>query len=440
MLANFSRSISVEYSVKLIARRAAKKRTFRFVHKALLLALAAPLVSLSTATAATPSDQSLIDKPESFLKDKGADGTKVVTSMLDRTRQLKAYTFDSILSTFVNGKEIVETGKMFFKSPNLLRFEAKRAGKRSGSVVVRQRDGKIRGKMGGALGGIKVTLAPDSKLLKTSNGFSILDSDLASLLSMAAEKMKANNCLTGQVEGVPSQVVELVESDGDLIYRMALDTTKKLPEHWSLFKGNALFSTVQFANLQILPDLSDTLFTFAKEAVEEPQAGERGGTMSLAEYRLRCDSLRRNLLVDSLKELDTAPSLNALSYQKLQDALALLSTDAADLRPSAVLSETSSSWLSGGQETVVLKTTQMELVFAALSQLARLDRLHGTEEEKKSALLDWSEKLSACRESVARIIDQIEDDAPKSDTYTSLIEDLEQKIADLAEASKSFAP
>ncbi len=405
----------------------------------LIVAVVASLVP-TTVQAATQKDAGIIDKPESFLKDKGSDGTKVVNSMLDRSRQFKAYTFDSILSTFINGKEIVETGKLYFKSPNLIRFEAKRAGKRSGSVVVRQRDGKIRGKMGGALGGIKVTLAPDSKLLKTSNGFSILDSDLASLLGMAAEKMKMNNCLTGQVEGVSSQVIELVETDGDLIYRIALDTTGKLPEHWCLFKGNSLFSTVQFANLQILADLPDALFTFAKEAVNESPAGERGVTMSLSEYRLQCDSLRRNLLVDSLKELNTAASLNALSYQKLQDALTLLSTDAADLRPEAVLSETSSSWVSGGQEKVVLKATQMELVFTALAQIARLDKLHGSEEERKSELLDWNAKLFACRESVARLIDEIENDAPQSETYSKLVEDLEQKLADLTEASKSFAP
>ncbi len=440
MLENLPTSNFDEILARLNCPRYAQKRTSASSFIALLIVLAMAFLVPNTVEAATQKDPDIIDKPESFLKDKGSDGTKVVNSMLDRSRQFKAYTFDSILSTFINGKEIVETGKLFFKSPNLIRFEAKRAGKRSGSVVVRQRDGKIRGKMGGPLGGIKVTLAPDSKLLKTSNGFSILDSDLASLLGMAADKMKMNNCLTGQVEGVPSQVVELVESDGDLIYRMALDTTGKLPQHWSLFKGNALFSTVQFANLQILADLPEALFTFAKEAVDESPAGERGGTMSLAEYRLQCASLKRNLLVDSLKELDTAPSLNALSYQKLQDALALLESDAADLRPSAVLSEIASSWVSGGQETVVLKTTQMELVFAALSQIARLDKLHGTEEEKKSELLNWNEKLAACRESVARIIDEIEDDAPEPEAYGKLVENLEQNLANLTEASKSFAP
>jgi outer membrane lipoprotein-sorting protein len=426
-------------SAQKIPEQGARKGFRPSFHIVLPLILAT-LSATTPAEAATQKEQNYLEKPESILKDQGSDGTKVVTSMFDRTRQLKAYTFDSILSTFINGKQIVETGKLYFKSPNLIRFEAKRAGKRSGSVVVRQRDGKIRGKMGGALGGIKVTLSPDSKLLKTSNGFSILDSDLTSLLTLAVEKLKVNNCLTGKVEGVPSQVVELVESDGDLIYRMAVEPSEKLPERWSLFKGDALFSTVQFANLQILADLPDALFTFAKEAAEESPAQNRGTSMSLAEYRLQFDSLKRNLLVDSLKELDSASSLNALSYQKLQDAINLLTKDIAELTSSPLVSADSDSWIAGGQQTIVLKCTEMELLFAALAQIGKLDKLHGTEEEKKSALLVWNEKLLNCREAVARIIDEIEDDAPKSDTYSRLVADLEEKAAALAEASKAFAP
>lgn len=434
-------SLGIEkYSTRKIPFQFAIAASGLSLRIAVALILAGPFLPATNmaAEAATQADQNYLDTPESILKDKGSDGSKVVTSMFDRTRQLKAYTFDSVLSTFINGKQIVETGKLYFKNPNLIRFEAKRAGKRSGSVVVRQRDGKIRGKMGGALGGIKVTLSPDSKLLKTSNGFSILDSDLASLLALAVEKMKENNCLTGQVAGLPSPVVELVESDGDMIYRMALDSSGKLPEHWSLFKGDTLFSTVQFANLQILADLPEALFTFAKEAVDEAPAGERGGSMSLAEYRLQCDSLKRNLLVDSLKELDSAPSLNALSYQKLKDAIALLTSDVAEINSEAVLSPDANSWSPGGPEKVVLKSTQMELLFSALAQYGKLDKLSGTDEEKKAALVVWNERLQNCREAVARIIDEIEDDAPKSDAYGQLVADLEEKIAALGEASKMF--
>ncbi len=44
--------------------------------------------------------------PESLLVKAGSDGTSQVKSMLERTRQMKAYSFDSVLYTFKNGKQM----------------------------------------------------------------------------------------------------------------------------------------------------------------------------------------------------------------------------------------------------------------------------------------------------------------------------------------------
>jgi outer membrane lipoprotein-sorting protein len=411
---------------------------------AVCLALVTLFVGAASATAGQePSENSSLDAPQSILRDTANDGTTVIKAMQDRTKHLKAYTFDSTLSTFVNGKEIIETGKLYFKSPNLLRFEVKRAGKRSGAVVIRQADGKIRGKMGGALGGVKLTLSPDSKLLKSSNGFSVLESDLGSLLALAVEKTSSNNCIVGKIAGIPAQLVELVEKDGDMIFRIILDSSSKWPDKWSLFKDDHLFSTLKFTSIQSLPDLPDALFTFAK-AAEDTTASDRRVPMSVSEYRLQCESLKRDMLIESLKELDSSKSLNDFRLKMVENAIVNMKQDVSEISAHSVLSSTdlsaeqSTNWAPGGKERFVVKCAEMELLLSALSPLGKTSGSATGAPPSAEKIKLWNDCLSNCRSTLSKLMDEIEQDTPSLSGYERLVSDLALQVGELSDAVKLF--
>lgn len=363
--------------------------------------------------------------PESLLSKTGKDGTALVKSMLARSKQMKAYSFNSTLSTYKDGKEIVETGKLYYKKPNLLRFEVIKAGKRSGSVVVRQPDGKVRGKMGGALSGVKITLSPDSKMLKSANNYSVLESDLGSLLTDAAEQLGPNkSCLVGRVPGLSAQVIEIVGSDGLVAERITVDSAN-LPQEWLIFKGNSLFSKVQFANLKELASLPDELFSLdaKKSPIDDDSlvlvAQERSGNVSAAEYRSRVAAVKERAtnceaLADELsKNTGLAPTVAKFLIAKRA---------AGSLKQEAQLVNSTTD--AEGKSKLLFAATQMELLLWALEPLGKAA---GKNEQESSQLAQLGQAMSASRQTVTAILDEIAKE-PSEATLDLLRADLLKNI------------
>jgi hypothetical protein len=260
--------------------------------------------------------------------------------------------------------------------------------------------------MGGALSGIKVSLSPDSKMLKSANNYSILESDLGSLLADAAEQLGPNKtCLVGRVPGLSAQVIEIVGSDGLVAERITVDASANLPQEWLIFKGNSLFSKVQFANLKELASLPDELFSLdaKKSPIDDDSlvlvAQERSGNVSATEYRSQFAQSKGSAtnceaLADELsKSTGLAPTVAKFLIAKRA---------AGSLKQEAQL--VSSTTVEGGKGKLLFAATQMELLLWALEPLGKAA---GKNEQESIQLAKLAQAVAALRQTVTAILDEI---------------------------------
>ncbi|MBS2005595.1 MAG: hypothetical protein JST01_01050 [Cyanobacteria bacterium SZAS TMP-1] len=362
-----------------------------------LLALAQPTSAVATklsavtagaATITLPSpdlsENDPLFSPQSVCKtDGGEDGRGRLQSMLQKARAMKGYCYDSTLTTFKGNKKIVEVGRLYFKAPNLVRFEVLKGGSRTGAVVVRQPDGKVRGQMGGAFHGLKMTLSPDSKMLKSANGFNVVQSDLESLLSDAARKIGGDlKCLAaGPASGRPA-LVEILESDGDVLDRIALNAQATMPAAWNIFTNNKLLSVLQFNSIEPRSDLSDSLFII----------GEDPSTKSMEDSDIAYSSLI------ALKAASGSPRLTANTYREIQQVISEMANKVDELPMSS--STTDSQWDSGARECMLSTGVKLESLLGLLSPV---EQLMGQ---------DWKRSVDSCHLAISDMLEQVMADTP----------------------------
>lgn len=332
----------------------------------------------------------------------GTDGKALLQAMQGKVRQMKGYTFDSILTTYKGKKVVVETGKFYFKSPNMVRFEVIKAGSRSGSVVIRQADGKIRGQMGGALRGIKVNLSPDSKLLKTANGFNILDSDLNTLLDSACRRAQAKSrCLAGDAKGV--HIVELLEEDGDLTDRIAVALQDKLPDEWNLYCDKQILSSVHFGNLQTRNDLDNSLFVMGSESDSSKSLDDAIDNANLRLEQLMAECKKNQSLSQEVFE-----QLNRVIGQIRQNAQLLKAT----LNEYAGADSGNQVWVGNSRARILVAAVNCESAIDSLKTFADIlqaqETLGGYDTGTSTA---WRNAAALCRANVSDLIESVEEDS-----------------------------
>lgn len=399
------------------------------------------LLGLGVPASAGALESTSLESPESICAH-GGDGRSVLQSMQEKVRNMKGYSFDSDLTTYRGGKRIKEVGRLYFKSPNLVRFEVIKAGSRSGAVVVKQSDGKIRGHMGGALSGIKVSLTPDSKILKSANGFSILESDLLSLLSDAKRKADSRlKCLASTGSGQNLQIVELLEGDGDVTDRIGVSPNQKLPEVWNLFSDSKLLSVLKFENLQARNDLPDSLFSM----------GGEGGEAKAIEDDFEAKSCK------IAKIAEAAGAQQALSLRLLQEVeqvIACLRQEVSGIKSSvsdlddrlkagaqghAASGKGADNLLWPGNTRVKLMagSINLENLLSALNPVNKAILAH---EKSKGLPLTvsgaWHQSLAACKSSLSELIDDAENDHPDVEDTSRNYLKLEKSLGLLENARK----
>ncbi|MCC6981214.1 MAG: hypothetical protein IT343_23025 [Candidatus Melainabacteria bacterium] len=190
-----------------------------------------------------------------------------IDNMGKEVDRLNDYSLLFETKTFKSGSSITEAGKLFFKKPKMMRIEE--TGEfNKGSVAVLQKDGKARARGGGISGLVVLTLKPDDKMLDAANGDKMEDSDLASLVKVLKERLKAGQIARVSekpvtVAGVsePAYILELFKA-GDpktCLKRVWVHPSTYLPLRWDDYDyKNPCLSTWKDVKGNV--GLSDDLF------------------------------------------------------------------------------------------------------------------------------------------------------------------------------------
>jgi len=287
------------------------------------------------------------------------DGKPFLTAVLEKVQSMPNYHFDSSLTCFAKAKPVTETGRFYFKNPNLVRFEALSAGALSGSIVVRQADGKIRAKSG-AFFGMTMGLSPNSKLLQTPNGYNILQSDFATLIESVLKMLEGNlKCMvTDSPTSYPglerAYILEVMRDPDSVVQRIALDAENKLPLEWSLFNGDKLFSVLHIQKLSATPTLANNIFTLdVSESGGKSLDGGAGGDKTVTERiqdNMSALSADSKLGMPILNEAKLAIGAMKVQFDSLEEETAQLLHDLKS-QPGAATADTGppSSQIAGEQ-------------------------------------------------------------------------------------------
>ena len=196
-------------------------------------------------------------------------GTEFVDKLLHRVTALGAYKVTADLAMQKKGKLSKTVAQFTFKSPSLLRVDVLSGGMNTGAAVAVRADGGICAKGGPALFGLKMNLEKGSRLLRLPNGLLVTGCDFASLVRWLKQQAKSGADVT--VSAAPLNIDELsnvivVElrdsgtSSASVAQRVLVDPGRMLPVEWILFKDGALLSSTRFRNLELLPQLDDSIF------------------------------------------------------------------------------------------------------------------------------------------------------------------------------------
>ncbi len=241
-------------------------RNLRLPSLCLMLSLLLAGQAFISKALAIPEDAS-----DSTMVPKGKSGTALVDKLVGNVSSLGAYKYEANQEAQTGKKVLKASGTFYVKPANSMRVEVKQFGSKSGSILVKSSNGKIVGKAGPQMMGIKMSLGPDSRLLQMPNGLSAFDCDLASLFSRLKKDAALGDKIIQteqpiQVEslGKPAIVIESQTGSDEgakIVERVFLDPTLKVPMQWDIFENGKFQSRSKFQNYQTNMQLDNSQFT-----------------------------------------------------------------------------------------------------------------------------------------------------------------------------------
>ncbi|HIA51864.1 MAG TPA: hypothetical protein EYN91_07210 [Candidatus Melainabacteria bacterium] len=188
------------------------------------------------------------------------DGHSFVHKMIAAADTLDAYSFSYKMSALKGDRNVIEKGDFYFTE-----------GKRKGSVAVLQSDGRVHGKAPGlGIFASMITLAPDSKFLRSVNGYPMVDSDFGSLahalqkfLDNGATAKITTHTVSERLGHQPSHLIEVYtdKTQSQLFKRVFVDANSYLPVEWYDYEDGKLSSESSWQNFKSDPGLPATLFS-----------------------------------------------------------------------------------------------------------------------------------------------------------------------------------
>jgi hypothetical protein len=254
-----------------------------------------------------------------------------------------------------------------------------------------------------------IGLSPDSKILRTSTGYNVLQSDFASLIHSVlttldnTTKCKVTKSPTPYPGVERAYVLEVMRDPSSVLHRIILDSQSKLPVEWSLFAGSKLLSVLRVQKLSEMPQLEDLVFSL------DSRGGESG---SLGEKENINEVLREDI---SSLAADTRPSASTLNDAKTALIEMNLQCDALEKEILQPVSGTESSKSGAPQgflraatiESLAYSLGRLEKALSKIDSPTNSKEKVGNENRKQSStsvpVLQWHKHLSAINASTATL-------------------------------------
>lgn len=429
------------------------------------------LLALSTPLAANAAEE---QTAASVLANSASakEGKPFLLTLLDKFQTMKGYQYETSLTSYNKPKPVTHCGKIIFKNPNLMRFEVTSEGRLGGSVVVRQPDGKVKARSP-LFFGMVVGLSPDSKLLRTPNGYSILQSDFASLIQSVVKIVDSGGKC--KVTSNPSSfhgvdhayMVEVMRDPSSVLQRIIVDSRNKTPIEWSLFNGPKLMSVLHVDKLSETPQIADYVFSLDSRDGESKALGEKENIAEVLQENistLASDAKPGSSLLDDARLALTEISLqcDALA-REIPDLAAGAKSTSAQGQPEKVMEKNGSAATKGkhpGSNTTAsttssvrrygfLRAASIESIAYSLGKLekvlARIDSgkadstVEGKQQTGAPALTSkWHEQLNAINAATTKLYELLQSDSPSANLIVEESRRLQKHDQELASILKEF--
>ncbi|MBX9694711.1 MAG: hypothetical protein K2Z81_20155 [Cyanobacteria bacterium] len=194
------------------------------------------------------------------------DGKGFIETSVGISSKLDAYQFNSEMKAFV--KQIKHSqAKITFKKESRIRIEVLSGSVHKGAIVVRRKDGTVKGIGGGYLRFLSMNLEPNSTILKMPTGHNVLETDFGSLMRDVRKRVNGGetaSVTTSSISGPewknPVKVIDVKLNATQKSSRIFIDCVTNLPVAWDTYKDGKLIAFVKFTDLKLHADVADELF------------------------------------------------------------------------------------------------------------------------------------------------------------------------------------